>query len=253
MEGGIPVQVDVDTLMQDVQGLSPRGHSEWEGWKKNPNPQTMAGVLRAVRPTIDSTIKRYPGINPAIIGGEAKRLAIQAVKTYDPTQGASLPTHIFNHLRPLQRYSQTVTKAVNVPRNAREGYARYMGVKKDFFEENNREASDAELQDLLGINRKGLSKLHQLGHYEFAEGQLESMPDQPDEDDPVLDLWADYVYHDLNDRDKLIMDYRLGRNGQKVLSTQEIAAKLKIHPTYVNRRAEEIADRILKGVNSHAT
>ena len=32
----------------------------------------------------------------------------------------------------------------------------------------------------------------------------------------------------------------------------QIAAKLGIHPSYVNRRAEDISHRILKGIESHS-
>lgn len=222
--------------------------AEWEQWKKNPNPANMARVVDSVQPLLDSTAKRYSHVSPALIGGEAKRLAIQAIKSYDPAEGASLHTHIFNHFRPLNRYSQTIGKAVYVPRDAREGIASYVKAKQDFFEQNNREPNDSELQDLLGVDKKKLFGLHQAANYEFPEGGLESAPDVTNAEDRRLDLWGDYVYHDLNERDKFIMDYRLGRNGQPLLSTDEIAKKLNIHPTYVNRRAQEIASKILENL-----
>lgn len=225
---------------------------EWNQWRDNPTPENLSSVLKVVQPTLDSAARRYPHINPAILGGEAKRLAVQAIKSYEPGAGASLTTHVFNHLRPLSRYSQTVTKAINVPRGAREGYAAYLGAKRDFMEENNREPHDAELMDILGVNRQKLTRLHQLGTYEFPEGQLENSPDVTNQDDRRLDLWADYVYHDLPDRDKMIMDLKMGRNGQQTLDSTAIAAKMGLHPSYINRRAQEIGQRILDGVDSHS-
>lgn len=232
--------------MADLATPQIQSHPEWEQWRKAPNPANMARVVKSVNPLIESTVKRYGHVSPALVGGEARRLAISAIKTYDPTQGASLPTHIFNHLRPLTRYVQTAGKAINTPRDAREGLARYVNAQRDFFEEHNREATDDDLQDILGVDRKKLTKLHQMANYEFPEGGLESSPDVTSEDDRKLDLWADFVYHDLSDRDKLIMDHRLGRNGRPILDTDALAAKLKIHPSYVNRRAQEIAEQILK-------
>lgn len=245
MKTAFKVSYDELMLGQPSQG----GVPEWQAWKANPSPATMAVALKKVQPTIDSAISRFPGVSPAVLGGEGKRLAIQAIKSFDPAQGATLSTHVFNHLRPLGRWAGSATKAINVPRDAREDFARYANAKRDFFEQNNQEASDADLQDILGINRKKLMKLHQMNFYEFPEGAQEDSIDVAADDDRQLDLWADYVYHDLNPRDRLIMDLKMGRNGQPLLDSKEIAAKLGIHPTYVNRRAEEIAQKIKVGLN----
>ena len=230
-------------------GTVPRGHREWESWSKAPTPGNMALVLKSVDPVLDSAVKKIPGLHPTIAKGEARRLAIQAVKSYTPQEGTTLSTHIFNHLKPMGRYPSEVTRAVSSSRGSREEMARYTHAKQDFLEQTGRDPSDAELQDILGINRKKLTKLHESNFYELAEGQLESDPDVTEAEDKKLNLWADYVYHDLNDRDRIIMDHKLGRNGQPILSSEEIAAKLGFHPTYVNRRGQEIANRILEGMN----
>jgi len=246
----MPEPIEISTPeVPDASVPASLGMNEWKSWKESPTPNSMATVLRTVQPAINSAVRRFPNINPVVLGGEAKRLAIQAIKTYDPVHGAALPTHLFNHLRSLGRTSQTMAKAVSVPRPAREAFARYSQAKNDFVEERGREPHDHELQDILGVNQKVLQKLHGLGSYEMPEGAVENDPDVTDADDRRLDLWSEYVYHDLNDRDKLIVDMRLGRNGQKSMETDAIAAKLKIHPSYVNRKAQEIAEKILEGVN----
>jgi len=239
-----------EPLELEMPPLAPhRGLREWEQWKKNPTPASLSVVLKAVQPTMDSAISRFPSFNSAVLHGEAKRLAIQAVKTYDPAEGTALGTHLFNHMRPLARKTQEMSRAIAIPRDAREELAKLARIKSNFMEENNREPHDAELCNLMGIPPKKLGKLHRMMHYEFAEGGLEDDPEVPAEDHN-LGLWADYVYHDLNDRDKLIMDHRVGRNGRPILSTEEVAAKLGIHPTYVNRKAQEIAQKILDGANA---
>ncbi len=142
-----------------------------------------------------------------------------------------------------------MSRAVGVPRDAREEYGKLARAEKDFYEEHNRHPTEFDLQDQLGMTRDRMTKLRQLGKYEFAEGALESAPDVQAED-PKLNLWAEYVYHGLNDRDRLIMDHRMGRNGREILDTNALATKLGIDPTYVNRRAGDIAQKILDGLNS---
>jgi hypothetical protein len=240
-----PVVVDPADEAPDA---SPRGHQEWSQWKAAPTPGNLSLTLKALDPVISKAVSRYPKFHPAVMNAEAKRLAIGAIRSFDPNESASLSTHVFNHLRPMSRFSEEASRAVVIPREARTDVANLSKMQRDFMEENNREPNDSEIQDALGISGKKLTKLRNLSHYEFAEGALEESPESQ-QDDPMVRIWADYVYHDLNPRDKAIMDHRLGRNGRPVLSTEETAAKLGIHPTYVNRRAQEIAEKILRGIN----
>jgi hypothetical protein len=197
-------------LPEEGPDLGPGSVAVWKQWQAAPNPKTMSMVLKSVQPTIDAAIARHPRFNAGVLGGEAKRLAIQAIKNYDPTQSASLSTHVFNHLRPLARFTQEKSRAVHVPRDAREQYGKVVRAEQDFLEQHGRPATDYEIQDLLGIPRQKLNKLRQVGKFEFAEGAQEN-PIDVQQDDPALDLWTDYVYHSLPERDRQIMDYRLGR------------------------------------------
>lgn len=223
--------------------------SAWQQWKAAPSPKLMSAALKSVQPTIDTAISRQPRFNASVLGGEAKRLAIQAIKSFDPAHSASLSTHVFNHLRPLARYTQEMSRAVSVPRDAREQYGKVVRNEQDFEEEHNRPPTDWELQDRMGLSRERLAKIRQVGKYEFAEGALESSPDVQQEE-PTVSLWTDYVYYSLPERDRQIMDYRLGRNGKTQLSTEDIAKRLGIDPSYVNRRAGVIAQQIVDGINS---
>ena len=224
--------------------------SAWRRWQKTPTPQNMSHVLKTIQPMIDKSVARFPQYNPNVLGGEARRLAIQGIKSYDPTSGAALGTHIFNHLLPLGRRGQNMTRVVTMPRSLQTEVGRMLKTEQDFREENNREATDTELQDLLQIPASKLGHLRRHSRFEFAEGQAESLP-EVSEEDPKLSMWADYVYHGLDPMGQSIMDHKMGRNGRQVLSTDEIAAKLGIHPTYVDRRSKKIAEEILKGADSH--
>jgi hypothetical protein len=209
----------------------------------------MAGVLRSVRPIVDKAVSRFPKYNAAVLGGEARRLTIAAVKSFDPAQGTKLPSHIYNHLKPMGRFASTLGSVSNKSRLDRERTAEYLKGIRDLTEINNREPLDEELRDYLRVDQKTLSKMRQASTAEVAEGQMEFLPDQQDED-PRMALWTEYVYRDLDPRGKLIMDYKLGRNGKPMLGTEELALKLNLNPDYVNRKAGEIAKRILDGAGS---
>lgn len=226
------------------------GVKAWQAWKVAPSPATMSAAVKSVNPAIQTAISRFPKINATVAGGEARRLAISAIKTYDPTQGTSLSSHVFNHLRGLQRFVQEKARdVVSVPRSAREEFTRLRGAESAFLEERGRYPSEPELQDLTGFAANKMKRLRGMAKYDFAEGALEAQPDVSKGDDGTIGLWSHFVYHDLNPRDQLIMDYKMGHNGRETLGTEEIAKRTGLHPTYVNRRAAEIAQKILDGAN----
>ena len=56
--------------------------------------------------------------------------------------------------------------------------------------------------------------------------------------------WHEFVYNDLNEVDKAIMEYTLGLHGIKQLPTTEIAKKLNISPGAVSQRAQRIQAKL---------
>lgn len=242
-----PTSPNPETEEQELE-LPPSATDAWKQWNAAPNPRTMSIALKTVQPVIDRAVARFPKFNKAVLQGEAKRLAIQAVKTFNPSESASLSTHVFNHLRPLARFTQSASRAVTVPEKAGLMLGALKRAEKDFYEQYNREPTDAELQDLTGMPAKQMANVRRFDRFELAEGAMEAPLDMPEED-PKIGMWADYVYQDLGSLDQSIMDHRTGRHGKQILGTDELAAKLKVHPTYINRRAAQIAQRILDGVN----
>lgn len=234
-----------EELIDDI----PDATEAWNTWRQSPTPNSLSTVLRSVDPVIERSVSRFPGMNKSLMRGQAKSLAIQAFKTYDPQSGASLSTHVFNHLRPLSRFADRQTKVVSVPRDFRAQVAEFIKFKQDFFEEQGREPSDDEVANRMGLTKKQITKLNHGSFYEMAEGATEA-PVEVSSDDDSLGTWVEFVYHDLPERDKLIMDYRIGRNGKPVLTAEQIAQKMNIDPSYVRKRSAVISKRILDGVNS---
>lgn len=220
----------------------------WQRWKSAPTPDSLNEVVQSVRPAIDGYLSaNFSGSEQPIMRGEAKRLAINAIKTYSPDAGASLSTHVSNHLKALQREQRKSQQLVNVSREMDEHVRQYIQTQKDFFEEFNREPTDDEIADRLKISRQKLHKIQSAHTMELAESQVEYTPDQ--EDDTVA-MWTDFVYHDLDPQGKLIMDYSLGRGGKPQLNQIQIAQKLNLNPTIVNRRVRDISKKILDGVGA---
>jgi len=221
----------------------------WEQWRKHPTPQNMGKIVESFSSMIGSVASQNKGVNQSLLRGRGKRLVIDAVKSYDPNSGSKLSTHVYNYLRPMNRQAKALTEIAPLSRHHGDQAASFVRFIQDFSEENGREPDNSEIQDALGLSKRRLEAMNRFVKYEVPEGQLVGDVDQDEQDKDMarLDLWSDYVYHDLTSIDKKIMDFKMGRNGEAQLGNEEIAHKLKLSPMEVSVRAGKIAQKILDG------
>jgi hypothetical protein len=74
-------------------------------WVEDPNPQSMAQVVKALSPTINSEIQQFSGPKQ-LLRQRAKILTIKAVKNYDPLSKAKLRSWVVTNMQPLKRYNK---------------------------------------------------------------------------------------------------------------------------------------------------
>lgn len=220
----------------------------WQAWKRMPGPAAMAATLKTVRPLLDKAVSGNSNASKELLTSEAKRLAIGAIKTYDPSKGTALTTHIYSHLKPLRGYADKTTSVIHRTRTDNTLTRRYLEAQNELGQTLNRPPTDDELSDKLQVTGKDLEKMRRVSVGESSEEDFSSRA--PSEGDPAIGLWADYVYSTLNPVSKKIFEMKTGRNGQPMLSAAEVAAKLGISEVYVNRRAGEIAQQILDGADA---
>jgi DNA-directed RNA polymerase specialized sigma subunit len=208
-------------------------------------------VVKKYDGLINTSIGQQKSINPLLLKSKARLLVAQAVKSYAPSEGAKLSTHVYNYLRPLNREAKSMIEVSPLSRYFNEESAKYINFLSDFSQENGREPDDSEIMDNLGIGKHKLEKLNKTVKYEIPESQLVGgIENDEDEQSNRLNLWTDYVYNDLDTTGKKILDYKLGRNGHPAMSNDEISIKLKLSASDVSTRASKIAEKILDGVNS---
>jgi len=221
-------------------------------WQKNQSPQTMSELLRSAQPTIDKALSSYAGGDKSLTA-RAKRLAIDAFRNYDPKMGAKLNTHLMIRLRPLQREYTNRSSVVAIPERVQIDRFRLEQAERSLTDELGREPSDAELSDYVGFSPKRIAHVRQFARKRYAESQLttpEGMPTQAvAEEVSPEDIWFEYVHHDLDPIDKKILEWKTGMYNKQVLSTNEIARRLKITPSAVSQRAAKIALKLEENVD----
>ena len=225
----------------------------WEQWKKQPTKQNLYTAVSMLEKDIDGFANSFASsVNKGTVKSKAKLYAIEAVKTYDPSMGATLKTHFYNHIRPLAREAKGLTESMALSKHHETNANKYINFVRDFNGEYGREPDDTEISDALKLSPSQLKKMTSIVKYELPESSMDSFnfENKNQEHNSRVDMWTEYVYHDLAPEGKKIMDMKLGRNGHPIMGNIDIAKVLKISPQAVNRQTESIAKKIMEGVRA---
>lgn len=232
----------------------PEDLDPYEIYKVKPSPQTLKATVDHHKTYIDNTVFRMLGKQPSpVVRTRADLLAAESIKKYDPVSKVPLKNWIAQGLQGIHRISKNVTEIVKVPDQVRRDAANLARARGELREKLMRDPSDEELADHTGVSVKKQQRIAKGNLWSKAEGaftaDLERGGEDGDENmpgyakDPMAEV-HDYVYHDLDDIDKQIFQYRLGYHGAQQLPNQEIARRLNISPSAVTQRATRIQRRL---------
>lgn len=232
--------------------LEPEFADHFNDWKKAPTPQTTSLLLKAVNPVIDSALKTYGGRGSSpTLRSKARLMAVDAFKRYDPSR-AKLRTHLMSHLQGLRRASAQESQIISIPERVGLDLHKLRLAENELGDKLSREPSTMELADHTGLSHKRIEYIRkaQPGLSEGAlapEGEAEEGQGiGPAITSPESQAWVNFVYHDLNPVDQIIMEHSLGLHGKQILPKQLIAAKLKLSPGAISQRAAKIQEKINK-------
>lgn len=212
-------------------------------WQKTQDRAQAGEILRELDPYIQTSVNKYAGGSPVAVG-KARGMTIKALQTYDP-QKASPQTFIDRQLQGLKRWNQQYVGGVKLPSRMILERRRMLNTETEFEDEHGRPPNTAELADRLNIPIKKIQTLREM---RFAVPESTEISNQDDEVTYLGDMstksyqdkWVELVYHDLDDRDKIILEHTVGLYGKRPMSSQNIAKKLRITPAAVSQRSKRI-------------
>lgn len=214
-------------------------------WQRNPTRFNTTNLLRTVQPDVDKAISAHVGDSNPLIRSRAKKMTLQAIRSYDPTK-ARLGTHIVNHLQGLKRVARQQSQILPVPERVSLDQSYVENARRELEDELGREPTIMELADKTYLSPKRIRYVRKF-RMPVAEGYLSSMSGEgedsipmPEIDEDRMPAWFEFVYSDLGPTDQKIMEWTLGLHGSPQLSNSAIASKLRITPGAVSARKAKI-------------
>jgi len=223
----------------------------WQHWKERPSSETLSVLLDASAPLLRRAIRTYAGSkDDPVVALEAKRLAVKAFETYDPSKG-SLATHLRYQLAPLTAVVHERAQEFKVPKMLWADLQNLKTAEERLVQKLGRPPSTLELADETGLSLKRIEKIRQAVHLGVPESVLrEKAPEEFAQ--PAREVesswWFEAVYRSLDPIDQKILDWRIGAHGSEQLPVAEIAKRLHISPGAVSQRITRIVKRLQKGV-----
>ena len=238
-----------------LKPLQPPTADLFGDYQKKPSPQGLRGVVTDLQPTIDKALRAYAPNATPVVQGRARILAAQAVRSFRPGTGADLHTHVYRQLQRLQREGPKISDPMPMPERTRRDSGKIMSMISQATDDIGREPTDEELSELTGLPRRRVTKIRQglrrrMPESQYTEGfgndddDGDNAPEAVTQEQTGYDDWVDATYHDLNETDKVILQYRTGYRGAPKLSNTDIAQRLKISPAAVSQRVTRIQAKL---------
>lgn len=205
----------------------------WQAWKRNPTDANLSALLNQVDPLIQREVNKWSGtLARPLLETEGKQLAVEAFKTYDPTRGAGVGTHVANSLLKMSRLSYANQNVARLPENKMLAFHTFNLAHSELQDTLGRAPTTDELADHLGWSIPHLTDFRkQIGHQELLESGGTSTGEGNagkffDADE--TDYTVDFIHHGLPPVQKAIFEHLTGYGGTPVLSNQAIQKKLNL-------------------------
>ncbi len=220
----------------------------WNQWNRSHADTDLMAVMSLLEPVIRSEVGRWSGsVAPAILSLEARRLAVDAIKGFNPNAGAALNTHVTNQLKKLSRTVYDNQNVARIPEYKVLQVHNFNLAESKLRDNLGRDPTADELLDELGWTKKYLADFQRSRRKEFIEsGELPRIFDLDSGDGGLVD----FAYHDLSPLQQKIFEFKTGYGGNPVLSGSEIMKKLKLKQSqlsYQQRKMTEHFTKVMQG------
>jgi DNA-directed RNA polymerase specialized sigma subunit len=196
-------------------------------WKATGDKKALGTLITQLGPVIYSEVRRVSGTLPeAALSAEAKRWAIKAIQTYDPSKGVALSTHVTNYLPKVRRLNYKFQNSARLPENLHLEFTKFKNAVSHLETTLEREPKDEEIAKELGWSKPQVIK-YKGSLYEDLTESATQRPNEVSHFNSDSFLMAHILDH-LDDQEKLIFKYKGS------IPANELADKLGVNVSRLN-------------------
>jgi DNA-directed RNA polymerase specialized sigma subunit len=214
-------------------------------YQQSNSPALAQQLLDEHKQTIDKHITKWSGVLPdVVIKKHAQQYALDAFKSYDPSKGTHINTHLYNHLSKLSRLNYENQNVVKIPEHQILQIRNYNDTVAYLHDKFNREPTYEEIADHMVIPVAHVKKIalnsgrrdftYDSDHEDIQQGDIESDPQT---------LYIQDTFSRLSKDQQQQFQDLTGYNGATILKPSEFGKKYKMKPYEVSRVKTSLAKK----------
>lgn len=235
------------TLPENAAERDQRLLKAWKnayGLKKD---MLLAELMTSLQGPIMTAVNAYQGapLPRVTLELQAKQYALEALKEFDASRGSSISSYVTTIVKQkLYRYVGTYQNVARIPEHQIRQIGPLREATTDLTSRFGREPTGHELADHMGVSPGHITDLRRLLRKDLTEeggggvDQYEAFEHDADFER------ASMAYYSMSSAEKQIFDYSLGAHGQPRISTNEIAARMKISAGRVSQIKKSVAEKL---------
>lgn len=224
-------------------------------WKSDPSETNFSNVINSLKPTMQYALASNGVAGDPLLTTNAKVLTAKAIKNFDPEFGVALPTYVTSQLQKLTRIAREARQPVKISERKTYEVAELAKAEEEFRDKYDKDPTVEELADFSDLSIDKIKDLRKYFKKQISENNFfanksssDETPSSVDESKGEFSNFSDealgYVYKDLGNRDKKILEYLSGYGGSDILPPKLIAKKLNISQSQISRIMVKLAGKI---------
>ena len=209
----------------------------YQEWKDNPTKKNMGKLVKQMSGPIYKEVRILSGTLPTeALAAEAKKWAIKAIKTYDPSR-AALSTHVTGYVRKAKRLNYQYQNSARLSEENQLKYHSYSSAVAELENLLNREPTDKEVAAKLGWRSAKAAKYRDS----LYADHFESGTDRPTEVKGIDNdkVRFSYVMENLTPEEKILF------MENKTMSSTDLAVRLKVNLNQLNYMKKKLTNKII--------
>lgn len=220
-----------------------RPNDAYAAYHLEPTQENFNKVLKSLDPVINRTLVSLGQADNPMLKDQAKIFASRAVKKFNPDAGAQIHTWVTGQLMQLRRSNRELNSPLKVPERIQLDAYHLDRKTKEFHELHHRDPNVHELADFAHMPVKRIAKVKHQFLRVPSGGAVSDDTNSESETDYMTEAVA-YLYDDVDDLGKKILEHRTGYGGKDILSNSELSKLLNVRPDVISKRSAKLGERL---------
>jgi DNA-directed RNA polymerase specialized sigma subunit len=220
----------------------------WGRWKADRNTQDFGFLLTSFKPLMFAQGRRYlqtAQLPRSAVEADMVQHFHRALETYDPSKGAQMNTHIWNHLQHTGRFLRTYTNIGKIPEPRARRIGNFESRLAVLQEQFGREPTTIELADDLSLDVKDVALLRKEIRKDILVDDITA--GLAEQETPRALERMQFLHMELNPEQQNILEHTYGMHGrQAVDNNEDLGRILGMTPQKVRAIKRQIAKRYEK-------